>query len=241
MKQMKIRALIGVISFLILPITLFYLSPVTILLGASKGIVCGSFILFSSVFVLSLVVGRWFCGWLCPVGSFQDWLINAKDKKTKSSAWYITKFLIWLPWLLIIIALFINAGGIKSIEPGFLTKHGWSISETKYFLPYYIVFSLILLLNLSFGNRAFCHHVCWIAPFMILGQRISKSLKIKTLQVTQNSSACKGCQQCSSRCPMSIDVLKMVDPQIRQDADECILCHECIAACPEQALEMKMS
>jgi polyferredoxin len=61
------RALI-LISFLLFPITLNYFSPYLIIDGASQGIINGSFVLFGLLFLSSLVLGRGWCGWVCPAG-----------------------------------------------------------------------------------------------------------------------------------------------------------------------------
>lgn len=54
------------ISFFLFPVTFYYLSPVLIIEAAYNGIVNGSFIVFSLLFITALVLGRGWCGWLCP-------------------------------------------------------------------------------------------------------------------------------------------------------------------------------
>jgi ferredoxin-type protein NapH len=66
MMRQKIRRTILLISFLFFPITLYYFSPALIIMGAAAGIIVGSFVLFGVLFVSSLLVGRGFCGWVCP-------------------------------------------------------------------------------------------------------------------------------------------------------------------------------
>jgi polyferredoxin len=60
------------ISFLLLPATLYYFSPALILQAASEGVINGSFLVFGLMFVASLLVGRLWCGWLCPAGGLQE-------------------------------------------------------------------------------------------------------------------------------------------------------------------------
>lgn len=59
-------------SFAILPITLYYFSPVMSLGGTALRIVTGSLLVFAAQFISSLFVGRLFCGWACPVGGLQE-------------------------------------------------------------------------------------------------------------------------------------------------------------------------
>ncbi len=70
MKRQTVRHLILLISLLLFPLTLNYFSPYLIVVGASRGIITGSFIVFIVLLLSSLFLGRFFCGWLCPDGSF---------------------------------------------------------------------------------------------------------------------------------------------------------------------------
>jgi polyferredoxin len=47
------------------------MSPYLVVDAADKGIINGSFIMFALLFVSSLVLGRGFCGWVCPAGGCQ--------------------------------------------------------------------------------------------------------------------------------------------------------------------------
>jgi ferredoxin-type protein NapH len=54
------------ISLLLFPITLFYLSPYLPVAGAAEGVVSGSLVVFGLLFIAALFVGRLWCGWVCP-------------------------------------------------------------------------------------------------------------------------------------------------------------------------------
>jgi polyferredoxin len=85
MKRQKVRKLLLLVSFLLFPVTIFYLSPVLIITGGSLGIITGSFLVFVAQFVLSLVFGRSFCGWICPAGGLQEVCSSQiTDKKIKA-------------------------------------------------------------------------------------------------------------------------------------------------------------
>ncbi len=70
--RQNLRKWLLIISFILLPVTLVYISPIIILMGAAEGIATGSMILFITIFFLSLVVARLWCGWLCPMGAWQE-------------------------------------------------------------------------------------------------------------------------------------------------------------------------
>ena len=67
MNRQKIRKLILIVSLLLFPITIWYMSPYLIIQGAMEGIVTGSFIVFVCMLSGSIFLGRVFCGWLCPM------------------------------------------------------------------------------------------------------------------------------------------------------------------------------
>ena len=48
LSRQKIRKAILIVSFLLLPVTLFYVSPIVILMGAARGIATGSLLLFAA-------------------------------------------------------------------------------------------------------------------------------------------------------------------------------------------------
>ena len=68
MKRQNIRKLLLIISMLLFPVTIWYMSPYLIIQGAMEGIVTGSFIVFAFMLFGSILFGRLFCGWICPMG-----------------------------------------------------------------------------------------------------------------------------------------------------------------------------
>ncbi len=70
--RQRTRKALLLVSFLLLPITLYYFSPALILNGAADGVVNASLIVFATMFVASLFVDRLWCGWACPVGGLQE-------------------------------------------------------------------------------------------------------------------------------------------------------------------------
>ena len=72
MDRQQIRKILLILAFISLPVTLVYISPIIILLGAAEGIMTGSMVLFIITFLASLLLGRFWCGWLCPMGGWQD-------------------------------------------------------------------------------------------------------------------------------------------------------------------------
>lgn len=238
MKRQKLRKGMTLISFLLLPITLYYLSPVLIIQGAAEGVLTGSAVAFLLMFLASLFFGKAFCGWICPVGGLQDFCMQACDKRAKGGRLNLIKYIVWVPWLGIIIFAALSAGGFKRIDITYQTNFGISVTEIHALIMYYIVITLIVVLALASGRRAFCHYGCWMAPFMIIGTKIKDAIGYKSLRLAVEPGKCTACGQCTKKCPMSLEVDKMVATGNMKNA-ECILCGECTDTCPRKVICLK--
>ncbi len=235
MKRQKIRKALIFILFLLFPVVMFYLSPVLIIEGAFNGIITGSFIAFSLMFVFSLFLGRAFCGWVCPGAGLQEACFRISNKRAKGGRYNWIKYFIWIPWISIIVFVAIKAGGFSTINPFFRIKDGISIAEPGNYIVYYFFIGLITTLSLTAGRRAFCHYGCWMAPFMVIGTKIRNLFRWPGLHLKGNKDKCKNCKTCTKNCPMSLDVNYMVQKGSMKNT-ECILCGTCVDGCPQSVI-----
>jgi polyferredoxin len=233
-RRQRIRKGIILTSFFLFPATFYYLSPVLIIEASSKGIINGSFILFFLLFISSLLLGRGFCGWVCPGAGCQESIFLANSNKITKGGFI--KWLIWVPWIATILVLSIRAGGYSEIDFFFQTTYGLSIGDVKSLLIYFFVLLLLIVFPaFVFGKRSFCHHLCWMAPFMILGRKIRNHFQWASLQLKPNFELCKHCHTCSEHCPMSLPVEEMVSQKTMENS-ECILCGTCVDVCEQGAI-----
>jgi len=235
-RRQKIRKAIILISFLLFALTINYFSPYIIIDGASQGIIAGSFITFALLFIVSLFLGRAYCGWVCPGAAIQEWCFTVNDKRTRGGRLNWIKYFIWIPWISIIIIMAILAGGFHTVNPLHLTETGISVSEPAAYLMYFTIVGLFVILSFTAGKRAFCHYVCWMAPFMVIGAKIKNYFKWPSLHLESTSDKCKQCKICDKNCPMSLEVSKMVKNSSMENA-ECILCGICVDNCPNGAIK----
>jgi ferredoxin-type protein NapH len=228
------------LSLILFPITLNYLSPYVIYMAAARGVINAGLIVFLLLFISSLFFGRAFCAYVCPAGAAQDCMSEVNGKPFKGGWRNRIKYFIWVPWLLGIAALAVMAGGYGSIDLFFMTDGGISVNEPYKYLIFYGVYLIFIALSFIFGKRAACHSICWMAPFMILGNRLGRLLKIPSLKLEAQSDKCSGCLKCGKACPMSIDVSSLVKKGDMR-SDECILCGECVKTCPARAITRSFS
>ena len=232
MKRQQIRKIMTIIMFALFPVIYYYFSPYLVIMGASEGIVAGSLLVFATLFVSSLFLGRTFCGWICPAGATQELCAMARKKGFKNGKRNLIKYAIWAPWITIIAVVFLQAGGIKSVDPLYQTYYGISITGIESLVIFLAIAGLFAGIALVAGKRASCHTICWMAPFMIIGRKIRNADNWPSLQLSADKAKCVNCKICSKNCPMSLDVNSMVQ-QNSMENSECILCGSCVDNCPK--------
>jgi ferredoxin len=81
--------------------------------------------------------------------------------------------------------------------------------------------------------RLFLHRITRAKPSSVA---IPSSYAL--LQITADPAKCDHCGNCSSVCPMHIDLLAHIDNHRRVDSADCILCQTCVNACTQNALRV---
>ena len=232
--RQKIRAGSILFSFFLFPATFYYLSPALILQAAMEGVINGSFIMFGLLFLSSLVLGRAFCGWVCPGAGCQEAIFQANNRPVRRGNFI--KWVIWVPWISLIAILAIRRGGYERVDFFYETLYGLSISNVQGLIAYLVVLLILIVLpSLAVGKRSFCHHLCWMAPFMILGRKLRNTARWPSLALAAQPEKCTHCHKCTENCPMSLPVEDMVGVGSMENA-ECILCGSCIDGCKADTL-----
>lgn len=236
LRKQNVRRFFTVLSALLFPVTMVYFSPGMVFKGARLGILSGSYITFALLFLCAIAFGRAWCGWLCPVAGFSDMLQTVNGRPYTTLKAKRVKYVIWAVWILAIagVAIFVG-GGFSSIDPFLGTEKGISIHSVSLMAVYYIVIGVIVTSSLLLGRRGFCHTLCWMAPFMVLGRKLANVLKLRSLRLSANDNPCSGCGQCNAVCPMSLPVQAMAEGNRLEHAD-CTLCDICASACPNKKL-----
>jgi len=238
------RALL-LLSFIVFPVTINYFSPYLIVDGAFNGVVTGSFVTFGTMFLGSLVFGRLWCGWACPVAGLQEFAIPVNDRAPGPRAKYV-KWFIWVPWMFAIAFGALSVGGYRAIDFFYGTEGGISVAGSPdrpimiAYIIYFGVIALMLAVAVAAGRRAACHSVCWMAPFMITGRAIRNRFGWPSLRLVADVGACRSCGSCANACPMGLDAQGLVHSDSMEHV-ECTLCGSCVDACPQCAIRYSFS
>ena len=236
MKRQQIRKLLLITSLLLFPITLYYFSPALIINAGLNGIINGSFIVFVLLFIMSVPFGRLFCSFFCPAGGLQECAFAINEKTPKQGWRNYIKFVIWGIWLIIVVLCYFHSEEIVAIDFWFETENGISVSSVQSYIIYYGIICLIFIPAILFGKRTFCHYLCWMAPFMILGIKLRRLFQLPGIHIRANKKDnCLSCGKCNKVCPMGIDIMKETKHGIISN-QECIQCGVCIDNCPKNVL-----
>jgi len=162
------------------------------------------------VLLLTLVFGRFFCGYACPVGAVQEIAYHTPVPKTSSrskNAFMAVRALVFVVFL--IMAFFLSV----SLLADFGIRDFFYLTLTTGSF----VFFMVVLLSMTW-YRPFCRLIC---PY---GALLSFAAW-KCLFRLQRTDACIECKKCERACP--------TDEAKRDDGKaECYLCGRCIDACP---------
>ena len=231
------RRAVQLVMLMSFPASFYYFSPVIAAMGAAEGIVTGSVLLFGLLLASSLLTGRLFCSWICPAGALGDVAAEIRPRRVRRGRIHRIKYLVWAPWLALMLLLFMNHGGASEVQPFYGTEWGLSTTSAGSLTVYLVVVLVFVALPLAVGRRAACHTICWMAPFMIAGRWVGNTLRVPAVRLAA-VPGCAGCGRCSTACPMSLDVQQMAN-RLSMGHSDCMLCGECIDVCRARVISYR--
>lgn len=242
-RRQRWRAAFQIVLLVIFPVIIWYFSPYLPYMGLVEGIVSGSVVTFAFLCIAAIPASRLFCGWLCPVGALQHFATQVQDR-TPRGAWIrLVKYFIWFPWIGGMAALgarAISAGALR-VDYFYSTEYGISVTRPGSYVIYLGVLALAFTLSIAVGKRGFCHTACWIAPFMVFGRGLGTLLRLPSLRLAADASACTSCATCDRQCPMGLPVMDLVLSKGIIAHRDCILCFQCADACPKKVITLAFS
>ncbi|MGI5868447.1 MAG: 4Fe-4S binding protein [Kiritimatiellia bacterium] len=188
---------------------------------------------------IGLLVGRFFCGWICPIGLLQDLLHKIPSRKFPVPRWTT-----WIKYGVLVGSVFAVAWFLGGESPWFFCEYcptagvqavlPAAIQErnvAKLFeQPAKFIATLAMLLGAVALSRPFCKVLCPV------GALVAITNKIMPWKLHLKASSCIRCKKCERGCPMDLPVVSHQDAAVTRDT-ECILCHACQDACPVNAIE----
>ncbi|MDO5725356.1 MAG: 4Fe-4S binding protein [Tissierellia bacterium] len=202
-----------------------------------------SFYILGLMGLFGILAGRFFCGYLCPFGFFQDLLYKIKVKKFKLPK-KASKVLSLLKYFILAIMVFLLpillSSPTKISDPYFckylcpsgtifggipLALRNVQIRNAIGSLFFYKLTIAILIIVLSIIlYRFFCRYLCPLGAFLGIFNPIS----FYRLSVSHN---CIDCKKCQAKCKFDIPTYKT------PNSPECIRCNDCVKVCPVGAIK----
>jgi len=162
--------------------------------------------------LLSVVFGRFFCGYLCPVGAVQEIAYHAplpKWNPRRKHAFMLVRAGFFAAFILMAL------GFSASLLAWFGIRDFFHLAVSAGSVAF-----LGMLLVSTVFYRPFCRLVCPYGLLLSLGAA-------KSLFGLQRTDACIECRKCEKACP--------TDEAGRGDAkSECYLCGRCMDVCPKE-------
>jgi len=188
-----------------------------------------SFILMILGAIVAILFGAIFCGYICPFGTFQEWIgkLGGKIFPKKYNHFIpkkLDRILRYLRYVVLAMVLYNTAVTAKlvfqSIDPYYAL---FNFFTNEVALSAYIALGVITILSL-FIERPWCKYFC---PY---GAILGLFNFIQIFRIWSNKNTCVGCKLCDKACPMNIEVSNAGTVKDHQ----CISCHRCTSdiTCP---------
>ncbi len=193
------------------------------------------FLALGMVVLIGVLLGRFLCGWVCPMGFLQDLLYKIPGRKRSLPAWTkyvkyvllaLTVFL--LPFLLGETTLWSYCRGcpVSAMQvtlPNLLGGGGGGL-PLRTVVKLAILVAVLLLAVVS--SRGFCRVLCPIGAMLAPFNHWSL-WRVKPVE------GCVGCKKCDSICPAECAPSPgMIDRQPPSRQAECVVCGDCRTRCP---------
>jgi len=179
--------------------------------------------------ISSVVAGRVFCGWVCPMGAIQDLL----GRIPKLRALRLPRFGRADRWLkglkyamlgLTVVAFY----GLNTRFAVPVRGHtNWSLDAVRVSWLTYDIYSRARVVLILTGvvlalllTRAWCRYLCPLGALLAIANRIS------LLRLGRDMSKCRRCNKYPRECRT----------YTTPGTADCVLCGDCIEGCPQRAI-----
>ena len=174
--------------------------------------------------VMGFLKGKYWCGTICPHGSFFDGIILPVSRNKEIPSWAKSKMTLAIAfsWFMYIFA--------TRVYKAFSFWGDTSFWEKLVFV--FVVYS----------SRTWCRF-CPMGSFQLITYKIGKYLRLnektdRVVTVTESNS-CTKCKKCERVCPVQLVPYKEIIEKGQLEDEACIRCSTCVVNCPVKILELK--
>jgi len=209
--------------------------------GAVPAVHPAAMFLLIAFVLISIVLKKAFCSWLCPVGTASEYLWKLGRRlfiQTIAVPKWIDIPLRSLKYLLL--AFFVRVIALMPADQiGEFMRAPYGIIADVKLLNFFrfigtaglSVIAILVMLSMLINNF-WCRYLCPYGALLGIASMISPA------RIRRDADKCIDCAKCAKACPARLPV--DVKPQVR--SAECTLCMSCVAVCPvRDALQVKVT
>ncbi len=213
------------------------------------------------VLIPTTLLGRFFCGWICPFGSlhhFVGWLLNRRTAKQSIDANRYRPLYAFKYYLLVALlaAGLFGSLQIGLLDPLCLLHRSLTVAVQPVWDMALAGFEGLLGADLSswrFRRDPAVHQLGWIIGFLFvflmamnlaiprffcralcpLGALLGVFSRFSWWRIDRDPVRCTSCNLCAGSCEGACD------PHIKLRKSECLVCFNCIEDCPHDALAFR--
>ncbi len=184
---------------------------------------------------LTLIFGRFFCGWICPATLLYElnsnvavWLRQSGMPQADIKLDRRIKYILLGAGL--IISAVMGAVIVALVyPPAIIGRELYNAIALGGFGSGTVFLMFTLLFDLLVSRRGFCRHLCpGGALYALLG-------RYRLVRIQRQVESCNDCAKCNAVCEFALD------PMRDDFGQECNNCTACIAICPTQSLSFSLS
>ncbi len=214
--------------------------PLAVLAGMSASFSVDAPFIISALIpvLLTLILGRFFCGWICPATFIYElndnlgtWLRTLLGDRFGKTGLLVGRhrFDPRLKYFVLAICIIITtAAGTVLISniypPAVIGREIYYLVVMGSFGIGFTFFLLTLLFDLLIARRGFCRYICpGGALYSLLG-------RFRILRIQRDVAHCNDCAKCDTVCQFGLT------PMQDSFGPDCNNCSACVAICPTDAL-----
>lgn len=179
--------------------------------------------LFGGIIFTSIIMGRIFCGVVCPVGIGSGFLFRINKFSGKDAVGGLA----YLRYGALILFLYLMLEATLILFGVTPVVGIWSslILYKEILYIAIIATTIIFIISSVFVFRPWCR-------FCPIGTILSTANRFSLLSIERDIDECEECDECVKSCPMSL--------KVSSNSKSCIKCLSCYTACDKGALQLRM-
>jgi ferredoxin-type protein NapH len=198
---------------------------------------------FICVIGVGLLVGRFFCGWVCPMGLLFDMLYKIRVPKIR-----IPAFFGWFKYAFLVLSVFVVAyvfgenyeftklffcnfcptAALDVVIPEMIMNQDFYMNSARIFR--FSILAIVIVMAIV-NHRSFCKVMCPI------GAMIAVTNKFSLFSINLDKHKCIECGKCNDACPMDGAIMETKETSKGVNRNlECIDCLNCEQSCPVKAI-----